>query len=206
MRHARTTHRRRWLGVPLIAWLVIAMAGVALAAWLVTRTTATSTFSAQGAGTLSIGDAATVPLFTFANISPGDTQTKCLQAEWQQVPTGGVLKMFAGPSTPADTGLQNHLLLTIHAGTMATNGTGIQAGCTGFTPGASPLYSGTLAAYKSSRLAFASGDPLTLRNAGAGFQYAAVRVTATLPDTPAVQAGAGGTSAALAFTLEGQSS
>jgi hypothetical protein len=55
--------RRRLLGLPLVGWLVLAVAGVALAGFIVLQTTATSTFSATSVGSLNIHDAATTPLF-----------------------------------------------------------------------------------------------------------------------------------------------
>lgn len=90
-------------------------------------------------------------LFSPTNLKPGGTGTKCVQVTYGGSLAAGV-RVYLQPLAAASIPLADQLDMTIEEGAGGTFGS-----CTGFTPNATPMYSGTLTALAASRTNFATG-------------------------------------------------
>ena len=149
---------------------------------------------AAGTVALSDDDAGTA-MFSATNIKPGSTGTKCI-AVTSTGSLASTVKLY-GTSYATTNALAGSINLSVEEGTGGTS-----SSCANFTGGTS-VYSGTLAAFGTSKTAFASGVG-SWAPTGNGNETKSFKVTYTLPTT-APDSVQGGT-ASLGFTWESQNS
>lgn len=148
------------------------------------------------AGTVALSDDdSNVAMFTATNLKPGSTGTKCI-AVTSTGSLASTVKLY-GSSYSTTNALATNLNLSVEEGTGATT-----SSCAGFTGGTS-IYSGTLAAFGTTKTAFSSGVG-TWAPTGTASETKSYRIIYTLA-TATPDSAQGGT-AALGFTWESQNS
>lgn len=140
--------------------LIAAVVGLALVAALISRTseaaftaTTDNTGNTFTAGTVTLTDNdAGAALFTPANLSPGDTQTACIEVTYTgSITTVGAVKLYSGGYTDATGSLSTYLDVTVEEGTAGST-------CAAFTTGSTILTATALATFDTNTNAgYASG-------------------------------------------------
>jgi hypothetical protein len=82
----RTTLRRRWLGIPLAIWALLALAGVAFAAWLIIQATANISVTTASFGPFGSVSASTQQGSCTTVLNGGGSQ---VDVTWSNVMLGG---------------------------------------------------------------------------------------------------------------------
>lgn len=181
-------NRKRIITTGAIVVALLLVAGVAVAVFSSWKQTATSNFSAATVGTVDIGDAETVALFSATGIEPGFSSARCFTA---YVRTYGTESWRIYSGGVGGTGLEDYLLVSIEASATSPTGTPGLVPCDGFTPLLHPVTDRVLSSYAAAVADYASGDDLGLLVAGAD-NYVTIRITMELPDTAEVRANATG--------------
>jgi hypothetical protein len=130
-------------------------------------------------------------MFSASNLKPGDTEAKCITVTYSGSLDASV-KLYAGV---AGSGLAQYLDLTVEQGTGGGFGD-----CTGFTPDASPKYTGTLSGFATAHVNFSNGWGSFTPAGGAPDDTKTYRITYTLQDNNLAQA----KNATATFTWEAQ--
>ena len=136
-------------------------------------------------------------MFTLTGMVPGTTATRCINVTY----TGSAPANVRLYGAVAGTGLATYLNTVVDVGTGATGGTGFN--CTGFNATDVNAYNNTLATFGTTHTNYGNGNGTNFAAATTG-TVRSYRVTVTLPDTPAVSAGAQGLNANATFTWEAQ--
>jgi hypothetical protein len=148
------------------------------------------------AGTVALADDdANTAMFAASGLRPGSTGAKCIAVTSTGTLPAGV-KLY-GTSYATTNNLAGNINLTVEEGSGATS-----SSCANFTSG-STIYSGTLAAFGTSKTGYSTGVG-TWAPTGTGSETKSYRVTYTLSSTTPDTA-QGGT-AAMGFTWESQNS
>jgi hypothetical protein len=189
-RSARRARVARWVAVP------VGMLVSSLLVWQASNAAFSDTTDnpgnqwASGDVVLSDDDSTNV-LFHVSNLKPGDNETRCITVTYSGSLNASV-KLYAAT---AGTGLAQYLDLTVEQGTGGAFGD-----CTGFTPGASPTYTGTLAGFASAYQNFGNGWGSFAPTGGAPIDSKTYRIKYTLQNDNAAQ----GKDASATFTWEAQ--
>jgi hypothetical protein len=191
----RAARLAAFVGVPVA--LVVSGVLVSAASYSAFSATTTNPTSNWTAGTVALtDDDSNAALFTATNLKPGSTASNCIKVtSTGSLPSNVVLYGTGGtPNTP----LGSALSLTVEQGTGGGFGS-----CTGFTPDATngTAYTGTLAAFASSRTSFATGAG-SWTTTGAASESKVYRITYSLPVGAANSLQSATTS--LGFTWEAQ--
>lgn len=157
--------RRKFLGTPIVVWLLIAMMGTALALLISTKQTANEAFQAKAIGTVNIGNMETDGIIGSwadqVSIEPGDSKAQCFAVTLTSPQPGDALKMYGGTVSGA---LADHLRLRL---VRFNDSSGMAAG---LLPGAPSCAAGTqttlfedvtLNQFKTTYANYASGLELT---------------------------------------------
>jgi len=188
----------RMIGVgALVAGVIGSAAAVWQASYSAFSATTSNPTNNWSAGTVVLSDDDNnTAMFSATNLKPGSTGTKCI-AVTSTGSLASAVKLYG--TTPATTnGLSSSINLTIVQGTGGGFGS-----CTGFTAlgTGSSVYSGTLAAFGSSAISYATGLGAWAPT-GTGSETRVFQFTYTL-DPAAPNSVQGGT-ASIGFTWEAQ--
>lgn len=196
--------RMKWITALVAAFFLLATVA-AVAAWISSKTTATDTFNASAIGSVDIGNGETVSLFDSVNVAdldPGDSMTACWGVAVDATNATGVGDFRLYADAIGGTGLADYLNLEIGLATNTISMTG-ELGCGGSWEFGTAIFDDTLTTFGTSHGAYANGLALATPAAG-GTEYVGVWLTISLPDTPAVNAGAQGLSGSMSVTFENQ--
>jgi hypothetical protein len=189
-RSARRARVARWVAVPvgmLVSSLLVWQASNAA----FTATTDNGTNNWASGDVVLTDDDTTNVLFNVSNLKPGDNDTKCITVTYSGSLNASV-KLYASSTV---SGLAQYLDLTVEQGTGGAFGN-----CTGFTPDASPTYTGTLAGFTSTYQNFGNGWGSFTPVGGAPNDTKTYRIKYTLQNDNAAQA----KTANATFTWEAQ--
>ena len=190
-RPARSVRLARWLAVP------VGMVVSSLLVWQASNAAFSDTTDnpgnnwASGRVDLADDDGGASAMFTVSNLKPGDSAAKCITVTYSGSLDASV-KLFA--SAPSGT-LAPYLNLTVEQGSGGSFGD-----CTGFSPDASPKYTGTLAAFAGTHQNWGNGWGSFTPTGGAPDDDKTYRFTYTLQDDDNAQ----GLSTGTTFTWEAQ--
>ena len=191
---------KRTLVIAVVGMAFLLVAGLALAAFLSSKQTASSSFSAAAFGEVSIGDAEGTALFDLTDIQLGDSASTCFAATVTDGTTGGDWRIYSG-GVNGD-GLEDYLWVLVRVDTVATDGT--PAGIIDCSEMGSftPLAQGTLADYAAANSTYLDGANLGAQTPGVE-NSVIVMVTVSLADT-AEAAAASGLTASTSWVIENQ--
>jgi len=137
--------------------LAAAVAVVGLGTYSAFSATTTNSGNAIAAGTVVLGDNdVNAAMYSVTNQKPGDTFQQCIKVDY----TGSLSSTVKLYTTSTIGALGPYIDLQIRTG----SGSPTFPGCSGFTPDAADLYSGTLANFGSTYTSWANG----LLDAGPG--------------------------------------
>jgi predicted ribosomally synthesized peptide with SipW-like signal peptide len=183
--------------------LVLAAAAALVGVGTYSAFSATTTNSGNNitAGTVVLGDNALgAAMYNVSNQKPGDSFQQCIKVDY----TGSLSSTVKLYTTSAIGSLGQYIDLQVRTG----SGSPTFPGCTGFTPDASDIYSGTLANFATTYNSYANG----LLDAGPGSNTSWVngnsvvyRFTLTLQST-APDTAQGATTGSHTFTWEARNS
>jgi hypothetical protein len=188
-RSARAARFARWTALPL------GMLVSSLLVWQASNAAFSDTTDnpanqwASGDVVLADDDTTNV-LFNASNLKPGDNEAKCITVTYSGSLDASV-KLYASTTGT----LAQYLDLTVEQGTGGGFGN-----CTGFTPDAAPLYTGTLSAFAAAHVNFGNGWGSFTPTGGAPSDTKTYRIKYTLQNDDAAQA----KSANATFTWEAQ--
>jgi predicted ribosomally synthesized peptide with SipW-like signal peptide len=137
--------------------LAAAVAAIGIGTYSAFSATTTNSGNSIAAGTVVLGDNdSNAAMYTVTNQKPGDTFQQCIKVDY----TGSLSSTVKLYTTSTIGALGPYIDLQIRTG----SGSPTFPGCTGFTPDAADLYSGTLANFGSTYTSWANG----LLDAGPG--------------------------------------
>ena len=193
---------KRTLIIAITGMAFLLVAALALAAFLSSKQTASSSFTAAAFGDVSIGNAETTALFDLTDMQPGDAATMCFVATVTDGAASGDWRLYSGVAS--GDGLEDYLRLIVRVEAVTIDGTppGFND-CVGFSALTTPVASEVLSAYAASTSSFVTGDSLGVQTSGV-VNSVRVMLSFSLPDTPEVAANASGLSASTSWIIENQ--
>ena len=197
---------KRTLIVAISSMAFLLVAGLALAAFVSSKQTTSSSFTADSVGDVSIGDADTLSLFSLPAMVPGQVVSACFVATVDNTSDGiEQWRLYSGGVV--GTGLEDYLLVTIVSSSVRTDVTPAAAAgifdCSTFNAAHTMVSDEPLSSYASTTSNYATGDALGTQSAWQ-VNWVQLKITVELPDTPAVQAGASGLTASTSWVVENQ--